>query len=811
MKKSAKLIGNLVRIIMISIMSIGLFASPLNTYERKVSALELRTAPTLTSIEPSAGPNDLDISVVIKGADFEESPLVYLGEQLLEDIVWVDGMEIHATVPWGMEAGTYTLTVENPGGETGSLQEVYTVEPSLKTWQAVEINGGSIAEIEIAYNDDGSKTLYAASTEIGLFRSKDLGQSWELIYSGSTNPGLAVDPVDPERIYLFRNTSLSRSDDGGETWTRLELEFPPTTDEKRHCGGEVAYPHPEISGRVFAGSNCGKLTAGLLVSDDYGETWQPSMDGITDPHITSLAYHPIDTDTMAAGTANGNIFISKDGGSTWKYADKPVAFVNLLVFDPHSSYNLWVNDDPSQGDEGDSCVSSGIRYGSSPDYKNWVDVNEPSEGAFCGRAGIHFSAIEDRIYIAKGKGYISEDGGLSWEPFGPDELSTGLTWANEFETLKDEPKSVFMAGNTFGMQCTQNHGDTWVHCNEGLTAFAPDQLASGHQNPEVVFGMSETSPGLFRASEAGMDWEWLFPEKASSVLSIEVDPFIPDRIYLGEIGSIQFSEDGGETLSERIAFPIPEKYSSCTNDIEVIKADPVQEGLLLAGVRYWCDAYLESDGGIYRSTDYGENWEQMIIPEGTKFILDIGFSAKEDGVAFAITHDGQFLKTTDKGLHWQINDIDGDEDIITKYLAVEPVYPYRILTAPDLYVSQDEGASFEALDKGTALSFREIEFTPSDPTILYAATSIGLKRSMDGGGSWAPVQGALENANILSLAAVSMGERIILYLSTSGDSAVSIDDRSLIGVSQTSDVVTPGVYRYTQTFGPQVFFPLITY
>jgi len=165
-------------------------------------AFDVLAAPVVIDIDPDSAPNDLDTSVIITGSGFVETPLVYLGSTLLEEVTWVSEGELQAVVPWGMEPGVYTLTVENPSGEKESLADAFTVEAVLDIWLAGEINGGRIAEIAIAYKGNGTMTMYAASRAVGLFRSKDDGQTWELIYSGNAAQDLAVDPTNPERIYM---------------------------------------------------------------------------------------------------------------------------------------------------------------------------------------------------------------------------------------------------------------------------------------------------------------------------------------------------------------------------------------------------------------------------------------------------------------------------------------------------------------------------------------------------------------------------------------------------------------------------------
>jgi hypothetical protein len=44
-----------------------------------------------------------------------------------------------ATVPWGLDPGVYTVTVANPGGESGILTYIFIVTHGIGVWAS----GGS--------------------------------------------------------------------------------------------------------------------------------------------------------------------------------------------------------------------------------------------------------------------------------------------------------------------------------------------------------------------------------------------------------------------------------------------------------------------------------------------------------------------------------------------------------------------------------------------------------------------------------------------------------------------------------------------
>jgi photosystem II stability/assembly factor-like uncharacterized protein len=66
-------------------------------------------------------------------------------------------------------------------------------------------------------------------------------------------------------------------------------------------------------GVILAGT-----TEGVFRSDDLGETWQEASDGLSARHVRWLAYHPDISDLEFAGTEPAGIFVSHDGGGSWR-------------------------------------------------------------------------------------------------------------------------------------------------------------------------------------------------------------------------------------------------------------------------------------------------------------------------------------------------------------------------------------------------------------------------------------------------------------------------------------------------------------
>lgn len=155
--------------------------------------------------------------------------------------------------------------------------------------------------------DPADGMLYAA-THFGLFRLPDNGDAERVAdrhqdtmgftvagprtFLGSGHPDLQTDPDFPTRLGLIR------SEDAGESWDIVSL------------GGEVDFHVLRTAHGNIYGWDAG--TSRLMVSVDDGQTWETrsTLD------LRDLAVHPEDPAVLLVTTEQG-VQRSDDGGATW--------------------------------------------------------------------------------------------------------------------------------------------------------------------------------------------------------------------------------------------------------------------------------------------------------------------------------------------------------------------------------------------------------------------------------------------------------------------------------------------------------------
>jgi photosystem II stability/assembly factor-like uncharacterized protein len=171
----------------------------------------------------------------------------------------------------------------------------------------------------------------AGATE-GVFRSDDLGQTWRAASIGLTHPHvrwLAYHPDISDREFAGTEPAgIFVSHDGAQTWRAC----PEVAQLRDKHGWSLPYS-PEagcVRGFAFHGKRAYAAVevGGVLLSDDYGQSWQlaegsngnPDLAGPPEPFIYpdvhSIAVHPFSPDLVSAPTGGG-FYRSTDGGRTW--------------------------------------------------------------------------------------------------------------------------------------------------------------------------------------------------------------------------------------------------------------------------------------------------------------------------------------------------------------------------------------------------------------------------------------------------------------------------------------------------------------
>jgi photosystem II stability/assembly factor-like uncharacterized protein len=238
------------------------------------------------------------------------------------------------------EFGVYpTQIVIDPGTpDTVYATSVHKVHKTLNgglVW--IEVGGGGAAALlGIAIDPLNSRTvLIAAEQGWGIYKSTDGAASFGAsLLSNIHASAVAFLPGNSQVLYAGawdytpgERGGVWKTSTGGGSWTRV------LTSTRVHC--LAVSP----SGRVFAGTD----TDGLQISQD-GVAFARAT-GLPPDSVRSVAIDPRDSMVVYAGTWEGGVFRSTDGGmGTWTPMNKGLAntFVLSLVVDASDPAALFV-------------------------------------------------------------------------------------------------------------------------------------------------------------------------------------------------------------------------------------------------------------------------------------------------------------------------------------------------------------------------------------------------------------------------------------------------------------------------------------
>jgi hypothetical protein len=216
----------------------------------------------------------------------------------------------------------------------------------------------------------GNRTLYASVYSKGVFKSTDDGKTWQLKNKGIGANTCAFELTRTGNGTLFLTVSATpmhkdgaagrgfysgevyKSTDGAESWTRLNVSngllFPHGMDYDRKnpdrlylaCWGDIDLS--DLIGGSLARSTGGneklRMPGGIFLSEDGGSTWKSTFDDKQYVYdVTVDPYHP---GRLYCSTFNSAAYRSDDFGKTWH---------KIKGYDFHWGQRITINEhDPSE-------------------------------------------------------------------------------------------------------------------------------------------------------------------------------------------------------------------------------------------------------------------------------------------------------------------------------------------------------------------------------------------------------------------------------------------------------------------------------
>lgn len=454
--------------------------------------------------------------------------------------------------------------------------------------------------------------------------------------------------------------------------------------------------------------------------------------------VRALAVDPSDPQLVLAVT-DGGVYRSADAGASWAWVAPGGCCVGAVAFDPARPWRVLAG-------------SRGSLRLSEDRGRTWTEVLAGDDLyakhiAFAGRATVFAVEKGSRLQW-------SRDGGRTWEvnPLERDGIS-GLA------TDPRRPERVY-ALLFEGLWESRDGGLTWSGAYDPDRFFPPVPGSPGSYDYGVAVAIAPSRPdtvyvakdlAFYRSVDGGRGWQrFPVPPSPYQPLRLAVDPREPSTVYAATAAGARVSRDGGATWSSvNQGLPLDSQGRLGVADVAI---DPSRPEVLYAGLAGVPGEGVVQDLGIARSSNGGRRWS-LGTQDGLSAARFGLVRAGERGVYYVTLNpiDLSFsftraFRTGDGGRTWSpIAEAIAGQGIAD--LAVDPAAPDVLYaaTGEGVWKSRDRGARWQRVARAGAA----VLATPGPGTVL-AAGPCGLRRSADGGRTWAQVLPCRSTGEVLA-------------------------------------------------------------
>ena len=508
------------------------------------------------------------------------------------------------------------LLVGAVGADESSTSYVYRSADNATTWASVELPrigdppGGDLKSL-ITHPTD-VRLLYAVTRIGDLLLSRDGGKTWScssdthICNAGRLWSQLAVEPDAGHGLVLTGSRlmawSVQRSNDGGKTWFEVQASGLP--DVQPSVGSAAA-----LGDGILLVSTSG----GTYRSADRGLTWLPLEGALSAGPVQEFALlrSAGSTSTVLAATGYG-LFASTDAGALWR------PYGTGLPTNPALAGLLTHPQQPSQlvapahqdGRPGPNVLISRDAG------RTWL----PNDGGIPSEPPTAWASdpTNSQGFILAGWEHISatRDGGATWKtellPFGQ---RTAIAFA------PSAPDNIYVDGIP-GLY-SRDGGETWRSMNVAATQgeAAKDVQGMAVHPTDALRVWAGANNGVLQSRDGGASWQpfgldgqqvrWLTATGAQGNATSPVMLFA--GVVDGGIMSWNSTTEDWQPASRGLP---------AGSNILAFVADPRSPGLLWAA---------RDGGGVYRSTDNGDSWQNVGLGVGDNLGLGLAIDYAAPG------------------------------------------------------------------------------------------------------------------------------------------------------------------------------------
>jgi len=630
-------------------------------------------------------------------------------------------------------------------------------------WVSLGPNNGAGRASCVVPHPTEPHTVLAGAAGGGVWKSTDSGLTWRSLTDGLISDlsvgAVAYAPSDPDVLYLgtgeggyaidfIPGIGLVRSEDGGETWILPDYTVAPMFF--------ALSVDPRDADTLLAATNIG-----LLSSVDGGVNWSVPLAPSAIRGVTEVIRSATNPDLVYAAVwcegacrpGSARVMRSTDSGATWVAAATGLPPTsagdyslnrNALTVSPADDRVLYVGlTVPGTGDTPASRV-----YRSTDGGDSWSEVTRPS--AYLGSQGWYDNAITTKptnpdVVIAAGVYYIRSDtGGSSWTELNPYQGASNAPHVDGHD-LQWQGDTLWVACDG-GIWKSTDDGRTWADRNQGLITRQYYALAVDPVNRQRVIAGSQDN-GTDRRRDADDDtWD---PVEGGDGFECAINPLYPDLAYATvQFGVVGRSTRGGSPFTFQDISP---GYGADqTPFITLLTMRPESPWVLYTAATR-----------VFRSDDAGDSWTPLSTQvDNGAWNASVAWSVAvtpADPQVLMVAKNADVYRSTDGGQSW-LQAPKGEGGLSGRRVVnveISPFDPDVALacmagtTGARMFRTGNGGAAWQAADLGLPpFSVQVARWDPTDPSVVFAGTDVGVYRSTDGGLSWAEYGNGLPAASI---------------------------------------------------------------
>ncbi|MBD3221004.1 glycosyl hydrolase, partial [bacterium] len=308
---------------------------------------------------------------------------------------------------------------------------------------------------------------------------------------------------------------------------------------------------------------------------------------------------------------------------------------------------------------------------------------------------------------------------------------------------------------------TRNAGVTFEPIFDGEGSYSIGCLAIDPTDPNIVWvGTGENNSqrsvsygdGVYKSLDGGKSWQNMGLEESMHIGEIVVHPENGDIVYVAAMGplwgpggdrGLYKTTDGGQSWAKVLDI-------SENTGVVCLEMDPRDPDVLFASAyqrrrHTWTLINGGPEGGLWKSTDGGENWREINrgLPSGDKGRIGLAIAPKRPDTIYAIVEAvgdrSGFYRSTDAGENWhRMSDYISRSPQYYNEIYVDPHDPDRVYSMDTyLHRTEDGGKTWHRVPlKGKHVDDHAIWFDPDTPDHILVGSDGGLYESFDRGEEW---------------------------------------------------------------------------